>query len=498
MQRFKPVFLLAPLAALLMAAAPSAAPAAAPSREERLAQAAGLVDNGKPADALAILDPLLTQSDLPADRGQVEGLRSFALARLGKFAEARAAIELAVDAAMTPTPLLLRQLFVMRAITGDVKAAGDTLQLVAASNPKWLTDLPSELIGEVQRAAASDDGRQFDLSYTLVAAGYAPADETVGDGDVLRLQVIAGLAKRDRLEDAGPIIAALVNTANIARLAIDRRYQSLWPALEARLGPGADVADAAFIAAAEKRLAARPESIVARAGVAEALNIASKEPEALERIKDIGTTPEALARLNNRELWTLNLKAALLNDAGRTDEALAVLDAVAALPAEGRPNTLAFRIIAADLAEEAGRHADALARVAAADSADLNEFGKQALAGIRVCALARSGKLADAQQAATALPAVWTKDANNRAAQAALSCLGKLDAAAALLMKRLEDESTRDDVLFELQPFIINDRPNAPDKLTKAALRALKARPDVKAAFLKYGRDLPAAISPPR
>ncbi|WP_156256529.1 tetratricopeptide repeat protein [Sandarakinorhabdus oryzae] len=496
--RFKPLFLLAPLAALLMAAAPTTAPAAAPSREERLAQAAGLVDNGKPAEALAILDPLLEASDLPADKGQVEGLRSFALARLGKFAEARAAIELAVDAAITPTPLLLRQLFVLRSLTGDVAGAGQTLQLVATTNPKWLAQLPTDLVGEVQHAAASDEQRAFDLAYTLVTANYAPAEETVSDGDALRLQVIAGLAKRDRLDDAKPIIAALVNTANIARLAIDRRYQSLWPALEARLGPGADIADQAFIAAAEKRLAASPQSIVARAGVAEALNIASKEPEALERIKDIGATPDALAKMSNRELWTLNLKAALLSDAGRTDEALAALDAVAALPAEGRPSGLAFRIIAADMAEEAGRHADALARVAAADSPDLNPYGRQALAGIRVCALARSGKLADAQQAAAALPSGWTKDGNNRAVQSALSCLGKPDAAAAVLIKRLEDESSRDDVLFELQPFLINDRPNAPDRMTKAALRALKARPDVKAAFLKYGRDLPAAVAPPR
>lgn len=510
MQRFKPVFLLAPLTALLIAAAPSAAPSAAPTiaaaaapgaataREDRLAQAAALVDAGKPNDALAILDPLLQASDLPAEKGQVEGLRSFALARIGKFAEARAAIELAVDAALNPTPLLLRQLFVLRAITGDMPGAAQTLQLVAESNPKWLADLPPELIGEVQRSIASDEQRAFDLAYTLVAAGHAPPDETVSDSDNLRLQVIAGLARRERLEDARPMIAALINTANIARLAIDRRYQSLWPALEARLGPGADIADAAFIAAAEKRLAANPQSIVARAGVAEALNIASKEPQALERIKDIGAAPEALAKLNNRELWTLNLKAALLSDAGRANEALALLDAVAALPTEGRPSGLAFRIIAADMAEEAGRHADALARVTAADSADLNDFGKQALTGIRVCAHTRSGKPADAQKAGAALPAGWAKDANNRALQAAFACLGRLDAAAAVLIKRLETEDSRDDALFELQPFLVNDRPSAPDRVTKATMRTLKARPDVKAAFLKWGRDLPTAISPPR
>ncbi|OSZ71959.1 hypothetical protein CAP39_00800 [Sphingomonas sp. IBVSS1] len=496
MRALKPVFLLAPLAALLIAAAPTG-PTATPPREEQLARAATLLDDGKLPEALSLLDALLATSDLPADKGQVEGLRSFALARAGKFAEARTAIEFAVDAAMTPTPLLMRQLFVLRALTEDIPAAGQALQLIAATDPKWLADLPTDLVSAVLADTGQDD-RKFDLALTLVTAAYAPADQTVGDGDALRLAVIAGLAKRGRLDEAQPIIAALVNPVSIVRLAIDRRFQSLWPALEARLGPGADLADAMFIAAAEKILARAPDSIIARAGVAEALNIASKEPEALARIADIGATPEALARMTDRELWAVSLKANLLADAGRTDEALKSLDAAAALPAETHPNVAAFRIIAADMAEEAGRHDEALKRVAAIDSKGLNPFGVHALASIRVCALARAGRMAEATTAAASLPTGWTSDGNNRALQAALACIGKLDAAATLLIKRLESEDSRDDVLFELQPFLITDRPNAPDRATKAALRTLKARPDVKAAFAKWGRDLPAAISPPR
>jgi tetratricopeptide (TPR) repeat protein len=496
MRRFKPAFLLAPLAAVLIAAAP-AAPASAPPREVQLARAAELLDAGKADEALTILNGLLAASDLPADKGQVEGLRSFALARAGKFAEARTAIEFAVDAAMTPTALLMRQLFVLRALTDDVPAAGQALQLIAATDPKWLAELPTELVSAVL-ADTKEDDRKFDLALTLVTAGYAPADQTVADGDALRLMVIAGLARRDRLDEAQPVIAALVNTVSVVRLAIDRRFQSLWPGLEARLGPGADTADAAFIKAAEAALAKAPQSIVARAGVAEALNIASKEPEALARIADIGTTPEALTAMNDRELWAVSLKANLLADAGRTDEALAALDAVAALPVESHPNAAAFRIIAADMAEEAGRHADAIKRVEAIDAKGLNPFGTQALASIRTCALARLGRTAEATAAAAGLPPGWTADGNNRAVQAAFACLGRMDAAAALLIKRLEADDSRDDVLFELQPFLIADRPTAPDRATKAALRTLKARPDVKAAFVKYGRDLPAVVAPPR
>ncbi|WP_164157242.1 hypothetical protein [Sandarakinorhabdus rubra] len=496
MRRFKPVFLLAPLAVLLIAAAPTE-PGSGPSREQQLAEAAAMVDNGKAAEALALLDTLLAEADLPADKGQIQGLRSFALARTGKIIEARAAIEFAVDASLNPSLLLLRQQFVLRAITGDIPAAAQTLQLVAVSNADWLEALPTELVGEVLRGV-SEEQQRFDLAFTLVTAGYAPPDQTVGQGDDLKLQVIAGLAQRGRLDEAAPVIASLLNPVSLVRLGIDRRYAALWPSLEQRLGPGADTADAAFIAAAEAELAKAPQSLVARSGVAEALNIASKEPEALARIKDIGTTPEALAKMSDRELWIINQKAALMVDAGDVEGALAALDAVVALPGEPRANALAFRIIAADMAAEAGRHDEALRRVKDVPAASLNEYGRVALAAIQACALVRSGKPAEATSAAAALPAGWVKDGNNRATQAALACLGRTDAAAAILIRRLEDAGSRDDALFELQPFLLADRPNAPDRMSKVVLRALKARADVKAAFLKWGRDLPAVVSPPR
>ena len=54
------------------------------------------------------------------------------------------------------------------------------------------------------------------------------------------------------------------------------------------------------------------------------------------------------------------------------------------------------------------------------------------------------------------------------------------------------------EMLFDLQPFLIADRDKEREKDVRAAYRALKARPDVKAAFLKVGRDLPAAVAPPR
>ena len=497
MRRFKPVFLLAPLAALLIAAAPGGS-SAPPPIEDRLAQAATLVDAGKPDEALAILDPLLAAADLPADKGRIEGLRSFALARQGKFAEARAAIEFAADAALSPSLLVLRQLFVLRAISGDAAAAGQTLQLIAVTNDAWLAELPGELVGQVL-FATKDDNRRFDLAYTLVVAGYSAPDETVGAADTLKLQVIAGLADRGRLEEARPLIEKLINPVSLVRLAIDRRYQPLWPALEARLGPGADIADAAYLAAAKAAHDKQPGDAAARLGHASALNTVSREADALALADSAKTAADMAALKEPAGLWLVNLSAQLLVDLGRVDEGLARYQALATLDPAQHSQLTGLLINHALVAAQAGRWPAALAAADLAErkvGADLSDYGRLFLAQVRACA---HHKLGDAAAATAALaPLLAAPTANDDATLAALLCTGRLDAAAGAIIARLEDPAKRSEALFELQPFMIADHKELPGRVTHAPWRALKARPDVQAAFAKWGRDLPAAVAPPR
>lgn len=481
-----------PLAIMLIAAAP----VEPPSLDSRITSAAALVDANKNDEALAILDPLLTEAELPVDRGRIQGLRSFALARANRIPEARKAAEAAYAAAVDPTPLLLRHLFLLRAFDGDPDGAAQTLQLIAASNPKWLEGLPSDLVGQVLAQIRKDEARSFDVSYTLVQAGWAPQDTTIGDLDWLRMRVIQGLAKRERLPEAEPLVAGLINTTSLIRLAIDRRYQPLWPVLEKRLGPGADLADKAYVEAAKARFDASPDSRMARLGYAEALNIASREPEAL-KIADVAQTTEAMSGFADRELWLVNLAALLLADQGQFDAALARMAALNALPPAGRPSLAGTTVNEALLAESIDRPDATLAAVARAWAAGIiNDYGSAYLATAATCALAQQGKAADA--AAAAAPLIAKPDLNEEAYLPAMLCLGRQNDAAASVIRRLGDEAKRTDMLFALQPFLIADHPKLREKRERAAMRALKARPDVKAAFAKAGRDLPAAVSPPR
>ena len=153
---------------------------------------------------------------------------------------------------------------------------------------------------------------------------------------------------------------------------------------------------------------------------------------------------------------------------------------------------------AALLAESVDRPEAALAAVAAAEAGPggRNDYVKLYLAQVRSCVLQQQGKPAEALTAAASLLA--KPGDNDDAYLAAMVCLGRKDAAAKAIIARIDNPDTRLEMLFELQPFLIAERAVVRGARERAGLRALKARPDVRAAFLKWGRDLPAAVSPPR
>ncbi|OYU13869.1 MAG: hypothetical protein CFE37_13880 [Alphaproteobacteria bacterium PA4] len=502
MQRFRhlpPKFIAVPLAILLMAAAPVAT--APPDFETQFASAVTLYDAGKAAEALPILDALLAGADTPADKGRIQQLRFFVLARLERVPEAREAIEVAVANNPEPPPPILAAQFKIRAFMGDFGPATDTLLLLAVTDPKALDTLPTELVNSVIRAARDDQTRAFNIDYALNTAGWSPPDMTIGDSDWLRLRLVAALVKQDRIDDARPVLDAIRNPVALVRLGIDRRYAALWPTIEQRLGPGADTADAVFVAETKARFDAAPKSLIARMGYADALNVASREAEA-QKLTDVAKTPAELAALGDRESWLVNLDAGLLADLGQVDAALARLAALAATPVNGRTGVLAAMVNRPLLALGFNRADAAQAAIAdaIAQGAGQTGYGQLMLTQARACALAQQGKMAEAITAAAPLtPAAGKIDAEQEDAwREALTCLGRGNDVAKILIRRLGDPETRTEMLFELQPFLLADRPGTRDAKSKALLRTLKARPDVKAAYLAAGRDLPTAVAPPR
>lgn len=479
------------LALLMMVAAPLAA-------QTPLETGLALMREGKAAEALALLDTALGEAELPAERGPVQQLRGFILADMGRLPEARAAMEVAVASNPAPAPALLAVLFKLRAATDDPMAAAETLVLLAAIDENELNGLPTELVGRVRAGLAADEARAFDLDFALVTAGWTGDTGNEGTLDALRMQLIGALLSRGRADEAKTMLADVQEPEVLLRLGIDRRYASLWPDVEARLGPGARTASAAAVARTKMLFETEPADLAARRNYAQALNLAAREEEALVVAQGAAIDAAQLNTLGDEDLWLIDLEARLLAHVGRYDEALARYAALAASQLEGRPALIGPIIARALFANELDRPDAALAAAdfAAARGGLASASGRMFIGAARSCALARQGEGAAAEAAAAAVLADLT--INSRASLLALMCLERFDAAAGMIVAALADPAQRTGMLWQMQPILIAERAGATDQKTRAALRRLKARADVRAAYAAAGRDLPAAVSPPR
>ncbi len=487
-------------ALLLTSAVPIAAQPAAdsPAIEAVLQSGVALMNDGKASEALIMLDAALAAAVLPAERGRIQQLRAFILAGLERIPEARAAMEFAIASNPDPTPALLSMLFKLRAFTDDPVAAAETLVLLTVSDPAGLALIPTELIGRVRAGLAKDEPRGFDLDFALVGAGWLANTPEAATLDVIRQSVIKGLLARERADEAATMLAAVRDPEILIRMGIDRRFLTLWPAIEARLGPGAATASNAAVARAKEDFDKTPDELAARRAYAQALNLAAREEEALAIASGGATQGAALDKLGDEDLWLVDLEARLLAHIGRYDAALARYDQLAGSALEGRPGLIGPIIARAMFANELGRPDAALA---AADFAEqhaelASASGRLYIAAARACALVTLGDAIAAQGAAS--PVLSAPDDNPQATLSTLMCLGQTDAAAATVRAALDDPARRGAMLWQLQPFLIADRGGATDNRMRAGMRALKARPDVSAAFRAVGRDLPAKVSPPR
>lgn len=337
---------------------------------------------------------------------------------------------------------------------------------------------------EVSRLPDPTDAlARFDAA--LLTAAWAPDVHWHGT-DEIWVEYAGILLDRGDVAGARTVAAKVTQPGSIVAMRADRRFDVIVrrddPAFDPRRAAEAELAWLDKAALTSPRLL---DILLGRVGMLRRLGrndeALSLIEGALARIKAEGNG--AYSDLEDKTNWLYDLKARLLMDAGRVEEALAIQTSGAGLQEDGRVNVsqalnLGYKYF------QLGRPRDALRAIAKVGP--MSTYGEMVRLYVESCANAQLGETARARADIAEMRKRWP--VNGEALLGALLCIDDQDGAAQVLIRQLEDPQQRTGALASLQVF--RDRAFVPpfEKVIEARFKAVTSRPDVQATVARYGR----------
>jgi tetratricopeptide (TPR) repeat protein len=334
------------------------------------------------------------------------------------------------------------------------------------------------------------DARNARIVKALYDAKWRPEGVTPDKLDPLWQRHVRYLLKAGNVAEARKVAADIVSPDFAVTVHAEKRYA---PLLEA--DPGRYDILKAYKGAAvrlKKAVAAAPDKLEPVVSLTYVLYQLDRPEEGLAFIDAKLVEIKAgkkFADQDEQRNWLHDRRANLLLALGRTDEALAAYQTAASLNESGNPN-VSQAINFADTLYGLGRPAEAVAMLAGFDPKNASPYGVMAAEHARACAYVQLGDQA-ALAKSLAYVRAHAKDAP-AVAVSALLCAGEENEAAALAIRFLGDETTRDDLLARLH------RHQNPAKQAEMPFesrvfdrwRRLAMRPDVAAAVEPFGHIL--------
>lgn len=466
-----------------------------------MAKVVELSKRGTDADLIEALSLLTAAGDKLAhpspEAGLLDGMRGGLLAQLRRPGPALAALQ-AATAQYSGNPEVFRLWLIYAIDRGDPADLPKVLRRIAEAQPRQIVALAPEWVSAIEqklRTLPADKREQpwQDVCITLADGGFGMEPRTAQGSYILGCAIRAH-AERGEWDAARKGIALNPGTHALLSIGMDRRYQALWPEID-RIGHDA------FQSSLEQDLA---RAVAAARAVPDNDKLATARITALRRL---GRYDQALAvaepLLANRSrietvgddaFWLIDDKARVLRSLGKGDAALAALDQALTFGIEEYHTLAGIAINRAELLNDAGRHAEALAAMQDLESKHdslINGFGRMFVWGAQACALDALGRPEEARVVAAKMAA---KADDNPMAMLQLHACRKDDAAVkAQLIALVRDEHHRQEVMA----LFVRPKTRSPALPFQAQMRnrvlAALDDPEVQAEFRKIGRIMPYA-----
>jgi len=303
--------------------------------------------------------------------------------------------------------------------------------------------------------------------------------------------------------DAGEIDAArshldYANSADtyVSALA-DRHYEKLWPDLEKRAGPHLENILLADVERRTQQFSAEHGSDHALQDLANAYLRAGRFEDAVTLVERARPAAAAAAQMSEDMAWALNAEAYALDALGEHGKADAIFEQLAAIPLSDQSAgwLVSFVINGSARLVSRGDYQRGLAATAYAakiTEKSGNDYAMMLIRRNQICALSGLGRGTEAKALVKEL-LDHLDDASGAALQAIL-CAGEDERAASIAISRLSDPDQASAMVAELQPgdFAFFE----PGNILPNASERLRHRPEVEAAYVRVGRDIPEQFIP--
>ena len=384
-------------------------------------------------------------------------------------------------------PLYLQ--FQMGLITNSLEVAALALDKMIARMPDAVRDLDVDSVSYFLRnEPKGQDRKNGDRRVALARLGYGGQTEM---GDYLASSALSVVMKRGEVATAKELVRYVDEPQIVENLLILRRYEPLWPDIEAQAGPHLQKSRASAVRSAERSYAEAPDNERLQLLI-NALRHAGRLDEAIALRSKVPADSKAMASADEQMGWAVNNLALALHEAGRAEEAdqLFALLNDAPMPKEGW--RVSMKINRLELLVGDGKFEQALPLLEPTAKVEGSPYAYQLVRRLRYCTMFGLGRK---DEAASLLPEVMahSKDAISATIDALL-CGGRIGEAETLALASLENEEFQEDFVRQLQAHnLTSDDPS----VWTSGWRALRQRPAIAAKFNQLGRDLPEQFLPP-
>ena len=354
--------------------------------------------------------------------------------------------------------------------------------------PEFLEKFPEKSLGALQREL--DTAGTTGL-FPKIAIAIANADLSVKKRirwQWIYAEAVRAHVKNSDLVQAKSTLLKITDPNILLSFLSDKRFQDIWPSIEALAGPNFSSTIENSVALAREEYEKNDEDFQLVLNYAIALRTQGRESAASNLLKPFAEDLKRIELNGEPGYWLVNEYASSLIAQNRFDEGIEFLTKVIALGVDDYPSLVNMQINRAVWYLDAGKFQEAFDVASSIDTDLSSNYGDMFIFYVQACSLENLGR---EQESLHVLMEMLTQpESNNTALLNALLCAGDLDHARDIMINLLYDPESRDFALEKFQRGLISSHLPEFRRKQRDLLRELLSNPKVQDVFTQYGRAL--------